>query len=206
MFIHLNILFLRIYFLLNIFASNAKIMSFHTKEIYLFLKKFTSFLVVFIFFAASLVLLTKTILLQQFNFNIGQNKKIVILGDSHTQCAVNDSVFQEAINLSESADTYFYSYIKFKRLLKENPQLEILVIGYSYHNVTKNQDNWLTKESINTFKLPLHFFLFDAEDGLSFCKINGPQLPKNTFKIVIKNCTHLYRVYNRIPINKCASV
>jgi hypothetical protein len=149
-----------------------------------------------------MVLATKYIALSQFNFKIQDNKNILILGDSHTQCAINDSVFKNAINLSESADSYFYSYVKLKRILANNSQIDTLVLGYSTHNISKNQDAWFKDSQINGFKLPIYFYLFDNEDMIEFIKINPLQVPKNAMIIVKRNFSHMYREYHKESINK----
>ena len=48
-------------------------------------------------------------------FSFDDNINVLILGDSHARFAFNDSVLVNAINLSNSADSYFYSYQKLKR-------------------------------------------------------------------------------------------
>lgn len=137
-----------------------------------------------------------------FNYSINPSKNILILGDSQTQCALNDTVFNNALNLSESADTYFYSYIKLKKIIPQNNQIDTLFLSYAPHNVSITQDNWLQDNSINGFKLPLHFFLFDTSDVLNFGRIAPFQLLKNYPKVVGKNASHIYRIFKNEPINK----
>ena len=44
-------------------------------------------------------------------------KNILILGDSHTENAINDSIFSNSLNYSASADAYIFSYVKLKAIL-----------------------------------------------------------------------------------------
>lgn len=135
-------------------------------------------------------------------YKLSSKKNILILGDSQTQCALNDTVLENSINLSESADTYFYSFLKLKKVIPRNVQIDTLILAYAPHNVSKTQDNWLIDESINEFKFPLHYFLFDTSDILNFGKIAPLQLIKNYPKVVSKNGSHLFRIYKNEPINK----
>ncbi len=167
-----------------------------------FLKKLVSFGLVLLIGVLVMVFITKYIALSQFNFKLHSNKNILILGDSHTQCALNDSVFKNATNLSESADSYFYSYVKLKRILANNSHIDTLVLGYSTHNISKNQDIWLQDSSINAFKLPLYFYLFDTKDMMEFVTINPTQVPKNAMIIIKRNGSHMYREYQKTAINK----
>lgn len=138
-----------------------------------------------------------------FNFPFTQPRvNILVLGDSHTQCSINDTLLPHSLNLSESADTYFYSYVKVKRMLAANPQVDTLILGYANFNITDNQDHWLKSENINSFKLPIYFFLFDLEDFRNFIKINPTQLLEFSGTIFKRNFSHMYRIYNKEKIYK----
>ncbi|WP_395052116.1 hypothetical protein [Flavobacterium sp.] len=170
------------------------------------MKTFLQRFLLFCFIIASgvivVILVSNFIINSKINYTFSSKKNILILGDSQTQCALNDTVFNNAINLSESADTYFYSYLKLKKIIPHNTQIDTLFLAYAPHNVTKTQDNWLVDESINGFKLPLHFFLFESSDLFNFAKIAPLQLIKNYPKVVAKNASHLFRIYKKNPINK----
>ncbi|KAA6316169.1 hypothetical protein EZS27_033485 [termite gut metagenome] len=36
-------------------------------------------------------------------------EKVLILGDSHTECAINDTIFTNSYNYSQSAEPFIYS-------------------------------------------------------------------------------------------------
>jgi len=38
-----------------------------------------------------------------------QNKSTIVLGDSHTECGLNDNIIENITNLSYSSDTYFWA-------------------------------------------------------------------------------------------------
>ncbi len=62
---------------------------------------------------------------------LNKGTAILILGDSHTQCALNDSIMPETMNLSSSADLYFHSYLKLRNILMFN-KIRTLVLSYDY--------------------------------------------------------------------------
>ena len=87
-------------------------------------------------------------------------------------------------------------------MLSENETIDMVILGYAQHNVTANQDRWLRSEAINSFKLPLYFFMFDSEDYQSFISFNASQLLKFSPIILKRNFSHLYRILKRTNINQ----
>ncbi|MEC4004421.1 hypothetical protein OX283_007120 [Flavobacterium sp. SUN052] len=166
-----------------------------------FLKKIGIFFIVLLLGFAITLISTKILVANWFDFSISKEKNILILGDSHTQCALNDTIISNALNMSESADTYFYSYTKLKNIIPSNKQIDTLILGYAPNNLSVTQDNWLVDSSINGFKLPLHFFLFDKNDTTEFLS-NAPfQLVQNVPFIIKNNLGHLYRIKKKEKIN-----
>lgn len=68
--------------------------------------------------------------------------RYIIVGDSHTQFAVNDSLLAGGLNISNSADSYLYSYLKIGKLLSENDNLQGVLLGYSEHNLGLAMEAW----------------------------------------------------------------
>lgn len=58
------------------------------------------------------------------------NCTIVFLGNSHMECAVNDTILKNSFNFGRSADKTEFIYSKVKLLKKYNPELDTIVIGY----------------------------------------------------------------------------
>lgn len=167
-----------------------------------FFKK--SFFFVFLFAICMSVLVGVTTLLVKRNFNycVGKNINTIILGDSHTLCGMDESIIPNSLNLSESADAYFYSYLKFREIQKRNPQIKTLILAYSQHNVSPSENNWLTQDNIIKKKLPFYFFLFNKEDFIEFNRFSPLGFLKNTARIIKFNIGHLYRIESGYKINQ----
>jgi len=71
-----------------------------------------------------------------------------ILGDSHTQCAISDSDFKRTKNLSKSGEAYIYTYHKLKLLSESNPQIDTVVMGLSYHNLSFMYEDFIDMDKI----------------------------------------------------------
>jgi hypothetical protein len=65
-------------------------------------------------------------------------KKIstIIIGDSHTACAINDSLTPEILNLSVLSEGYFFSYLKLGKIIQDNSKVKNVILGFSYHNLS----------------------------------------------------------------------
>ena len=154
-----------------------------------FIKSIITFSTVFLLITSLSIMFSNLYVSNKINFKINKNKNILILGDSHTQCSLNDNIIQNSTNLSESADTYFYSYIKLKKLLLTNNHIDTLILGFGFHNITAGQDGWLLDSKINATKIPRYFYMFEKEDIKFMLKINSHAILNNLIKIIVTNFT-----------------
>ncbi len=69
------------------------------------------------------------------------NENIVFLGNSHIECAVNDSIIKNSFNFARSAENMEYVYCKVKLLKQSNPQLDTVVIGFDNTLLTHTLSN-----------------------------------------------------------------
>lgn len=81
------------------------------------------------------------------------NKKYdnLIFGHSHTECAFNDSLIDNTLNLSNSGENYFYTYFKVKKIVENNKIKNVFVsftnnyIEYSTDTIEIWKDRYLDK-------------------------------------------------------------
>ncbi len=143
-------------------------------------------------------LIFNSILINSYGYKIEENKNVLILGDSHTEYAIDDDLFKNSINLSHSADSYFYSYLKIRKMKKENPQINTLILALSNHNLLiEYEDRWIFNTShikskfriyTDLMKLPDFCFLFKSNpSGVIQGIIESPKYSiKLLFKGVLK--------------------
>jgi len=155
------------------------------------MKKFIRNTVLFIFFSSTailiLVLLTATYAKKTFNSNIDITKNILVLGNSHPECALNDKLMPNVFNLAQSGSGYFYDYVKAKELLNKNDQIDTLIIGYSYGDLEEKMDSWFTDDYRIKHKIRNHLFLFDFNDYLSLSKGNPQSVLLHTPQTIFHN-------------------
>ncbi len=137
-----------------------------------FLRKTGFFIAIIISLLVILTILNK-IYLKHFNpFKLGENVSVLILGDSHSKYAFNDGVLGNACNLSEDADSYFYSYQKLKQVVRANPHIDTVLLSFSGHNIVKSiEDRWLLSSSHLKNRMTLYFPMLDMEDYLLLARL-----------------------------------
>lgn len=138
----------------------------------------------------------------RFNYNLGRDTNTLILGDSHTLCALDDKLIPNAVNLSESADPYFFSYVKAERFINASPEIKTIVLGYAPHNLTTEQDSWLFSKAINKKKLPFYAFLLKNSLLADYVKLNPEAYFTNSVRIIKADLGHLYRISKGASVNE----
>jgi hypothetical protein len=129
------------------------------------------------------------------NWTLESSKTIFITGDSYPECALNDSIFSEAINISSSADTYIYSYVKIRKFIFQNPQIKTVILGFSYHNLQYKNDSFLKNASPGISKFVKYYYLMDDREIFEIFKLN--------YNIIIKG---LGACYQKVVFNALTSI
>ena len=62
--------------------------------------------------------------------NLPDNEQIVFLGNSHIECAVNDTIVKNSYNFGRSGDRIEIIYSKLKLIHRYNPQVDTIILLY----------------------------------------------------------------------------
>lgn len=151
------------------------------------------FLGIFLFICLG-CLLINFLLVNYFGYQVKKEENILILGDSHAEFAIDDNVLANSVNLSHSADSYFYSYLKIRKMKKENPQIDTLLLALSNHNLlVEYDDRWLYNTAHIKSKFRIYTDLMDFADFLFLLKSNTPaviqgiiEAPKYSIKLLFR--------------------
>jgi len=98
------------------------------------------------------------------NFKINRRYKIVLFGHSHPECAFNDSLIIGLKNLSHSAEPYFYTFQKVKKVITQNPQIETVLIEYSNNQIDEKMNDWTWDYKYMSNMFPLYSSFMDASE------------------------------------------
>lgn len=163
----------------NLFTSNFNNMVKYIKNIFAFS---LIFLVSFL-----LIVLSNYVLVKIKGIYIPKNKHILILGDSNMQMAINDTIIKSGINLSESADSYFYSYLKLREVVSKNSNIDTVLISFAPHNIFDN--GWLLDDKNIYSRFKMYYPFMQWEDFYFILSKNPhalltaiPAIPVSAFK------------------------
>lgn len=139
-------------------------------------------------------LIFNSLLINYYGYKIDEAQNILILGDSHTEYAIDDNIFKSSLNLSHSADSYFYSYLKIRKMKNENPQIDTLLLALSNHNLLiEYEDKWIFNTGHLKSKFRIYTDLMSFSDFI-FLFMSNPsgviqgffESPKYSIKLLLK--------------------
>lgn len=78
-----------------------------------------------------------------FGFALEKNVNTLVVGNSHPQCAINDSLFGNCKNLSRAGEPFFYLQFKLEKVLSENPQIDQVIIEISDNEFKSQIEEWI---------------------------------------------------------------
>jgi hypothetical protein len=176
-----------------------------------FLKKTISTIIIFIIGLLSFVFIIHFIVKYKSDFILSTETKFIIFGHSHPECAFNDGLIANFINLSKSGEGYFYTYQKVKEVLSEN-KIDAIFIEFSNTQISKHMDEWIWGfEKMNAY-FPVHSPFMDKSDMLFLYNKNNKDFPKVISTSTRHNLTRVlsfdysiskrYGAYNRLERNK----
>jgi|TARA_B110000091_G_scaffold156129_1_gene166318 hypothetical protein len=123
----------------------------------------------FIFIGISISLISITFIFT--NSLIDRNAKFsfrtpvnnVIFGHSHSECAFNDSLINNFKNLSQSRQSYFYSFQKIKKVISQNNDIKNVFVEFSNNQIGAGMDKWIW-DDLSISSRSIYFPFLEKED------------------------------------------
>lgn len=120
--------------------------------------------------------------------------KTIILGDSHAQYGLEDSVIRNSVNLANSDEPIPYTYYKLLTILNANPQIKNVVYSIGLHNLNSSMHNkFIADPNYTNFGLMTYYMLLDRE-GINDIKVMNAG--ENSIKQFLK-----YELYLKLKAN-----
>ena len=121
-------------------------------------------------------------------FGLGRRVHIVFAGDSNVECAINDSLIPGSVNIASSSEAYLYTYVKLRAILKNNPQISTVFLGYSVHSLGRSVDRKYLYDSGNlAYRLPFLSHLMEREEKSLLWRNNPKTCFLAIFAIIKQN-------------------
>ena len=120
------------------------------------------------------------------DFGINSENTTLVIGHSHSECAYNDSLIFGVSNYSESGETYFYNYLKVKKLIIQNPHIDKILIEFTNNQIKRYIDNRIWEDKYISYRFPKYVSFMDKNDfKLLFAK--NPMYFKSSFSVSFKS-------------------
>ena len=153
-------------------------------------------------FMVLLLSLNHFVINTQNSYQISPTVNTIFLGHSHSECSYNDNIIPHSINLSSSGEAYFYTYLKFKSILKHNSHIERVFIEFSNNQISDGMDDWTWDLSHISRSFPSLSPICSIEDHLMLSSNNPRAYLKGlqkAFSFNVKRITlhsHYYDINN----------
>jgi hypothetical protein len=110
-----------------------------------------------------LIFTTTRIIDNKISFKLPETIDKIVLGHSHPECALNDSLVNGLANFSNSGEAYFYAYYKLKKILNHNKNIKTVFIELSNKQITKRADEWIWSSQYIEARYPSYASFIDQE-------------------------------------------
>lgn len=156
------------------------------------IKKATFFLVVPLFIICIIAIVHK---IKISSIKIEKSVNTLILGDSHTQTGIDDSVLKNALNISQPSEHFLYSYNVLRLLIDNNPQINKVILGVSFHSFCRSYDQYIQDDDKTKFMYPRYYSILDIDSVKDLGKIPVKQF-KGILNRVFEDIVHSSTIHD----------
>lgn len=129
-----------------------------------FIKNCILFAFISVFATVSIVIGLNALIEKDGYYSVDPAIKGLILGDSHSECALNDSLIVGLRNFAQSGESYFYTYLKTKKIVSHNPQIKVVFIEFNNGQIISNMDNCIWDSEHLSNKFPKYAIALSVSD------------------------------------------
>lgn len=151
----------------------------------LYLHKLLRFLLIFPVILLLLMLCLSKLEKRQADFKIASAPRFIVAGNSHPECAFNDSLIPNFKNIAQAGEAYFYTYVKLKQVLEQNPSIETVFVEFSNDQVNKSTDKWIWNSEYMDYRYKQYSSFLDFYDN-GLLVTRNPLGYLNTLSVALK--------------------
>ncbi|MBP6456742.1 MAG: hypothetical protein KA275_08440 [Chitinophagaceae bacterium] len=124
--------------------------------------------IIFLFILSSLLILlllvSNNVIKNKVFVKINPKSEFIIIGHSHPEVALNDSLIDNFSNCAASAESYFYSYQKLKKIIEQNKNIKVVFIEFSNNQINEEINNWIWDDEHLSVRYPRYAPLLDFKE------------------------------------------
>ena len=151
-----------------------------------FLIKILVFACVFLVIVSIYILFINYSLNHHNYFKINSSTENVILGNSHPECALNDSLIPSFQNFAQGGEAYFYTLIKLKKISENNPQVKTVFVEFGNNDIKKEMDQWVWGTKYINARYPMYSAFMNMSEQ-SFLALKNPTAIATILPVMIKS-------------------
>ena len=126
------------------------------------------------------------------DYKLNKSIKEIYIGDSHIQCAVNDSLLINSRNVSTNSESFYFSYYKLKKLIEENQNIKKVYLGASYHSLSNYYDDAISGKYSPSVS-PKYFYILPIKEQFKLICWNVKNLPKFIKGVLLISYRYLFK-------------
>ena len=161
------------------------------------MKKLITKFSLFILLLSSIIVLSfiviSKIINEKASFKLHKPVGSIVLGNSHSEFALNDSIITDFTNVSQSGESYFYTYIKLKEIVKDNPQIQTVFLAFSNEVIDVGMNEWTWGNQYISFRFPEFAPFMDFRQHYILACNNPKSYIENLSKSIKKNSGKIFK-------------
>lgn len=144
------------------------------------------------------------------DFKLKSKPNYIILGHSHPACAFNDSLMPQFKNVAQAGESLYYTYLKTKKLLADNPSIEVVFIEFTNNHIEATIDDWIWEDKYINFRYPIYAPFISLKDKVwlakqnpsSFTNAASLSLNRNIKRIIQRNYNYTETIGGYIHLDR----
>lgn len=114
------------------------------------------------------VITFKIVITDSLSFKLPSNVTYIFTGASHPYRGIDGSLTRNAVNLSAPSERYMFTYLKLKKFLNANPQVDTVFIECAPTDLWQNSDDkYFANNEMSRF-IPTYFPLFTSSEWAQY--------------------------------------
>lgn len=132
--------------------------------------------VLFLVLVSSLVLLGLGVTSRRLQdgkfYKLPQSTRVLVVGNSHPKAALDDNLLPETQNLADVGESPFYTYLKLKALLVNNPHVSTVYFEFTDKHFEDWMEGWVWEDKHVDRRFFKYYLFMDRDDLLRLARLN----------------------------------